>query len=93
MRLEWSPLALEDRIRIFEFIAAENIHAAFRVDDAIENQTDQLTGFPESGRPGRVTGTRELIMTAYPYTLIYSIGDATVLILRVLHHAMQWPED
>ncbi len=93
MRLEWSPLALEDRIRIFEFIAADNVQAAFRVDDAIESQTDRLKDFPASGRPGRVAGTRELVVRAYPYTLIYGVNDATVLILRVLHHAMDWPED
>jgi plasmid stabilization system protein ParE len=49
--------------------------------------------FPESGRPGRIEETRELVILRTPYIAAYRITGDTVRILRVLHGAQQWPED
>jgi plasmid stabilization system protein ParE len=43
------------------------------------------------GRPGRIEGTRELVISRTPYIAAYRIGGDTVRILRVLHGAQQWP--
>lgn len=53
----------------------------------------RLHDFPESGRPGRVAGTRELVITETPYVAAYHVSGETVRILRVLHGAQQWPDD
>jgi addiction module RelE/StbE family toxin len=53
----------------------------------------RLRDFPESGRPGRVAGTRELVVTGTPYVAAYQVTDTAVRILRVLHGAQQWPDD
>ena len=92
MRLEWSLFALADRDGIFDYIEAENPHAAVAVDDRIRMQAQQLRQFPESGRHGRVEGTRELVIQHTPYIAAYRILDDTVRILRVLHGAQQWPD-
>jgi toxin ParE1/3/4 len=42
------------------------------------------------GRPGRVQGTRERIITGTPYIVVYRVRHE-VEILRVLHGAMRWP--
>jgi toxin ParE1/3/4 len=92
MRLEWSAFALADRSEIFDFIEADSPQAAIAVDERIREQIDVLTRFTESGRPGRVAGTRELIISRTPYIAAYRITGSTVRILRILHGAQRWPE-
>lgn len=92
MRLEWSAFALADREGIFEFIEAENPEAAVEVDDRIQTQIEQLRQFPEMGRPGRVKGTRELVVSATPYVVAYCTTKKAVRILRILHGARLWPD-
>lgn len=43
------------------------------------------------GRPGRVIGTRALVVTGTPYLLIYRVTATHVDILRVHHGRRQWP--
>ncbi len=45
------------------------------------------------GRPGRVLGTRELIVSSAPYIVPYRVKNNFIEILRVLHVAMEWPEE
>lgn len=65
LRLEWSAFALADRNTIFDYIEADSPQAAITVDERIREQTETLARFPESGRPGRVEGTRELVIPAH----------------------------
>lgn len=93
MRLEWSPFALADRIAIFDYIEADSLQAAELVDDRIDAAVECLLTMPAMGRPGRIQGTRELIIERTPYIAAYRITDETVVVLRVLHGAQQWPEE
>jgi toxin ParE1/3/4 len=93
MRLEWSQLAQADRDAIFDYIEADSPQAAVTVDDRIRVQVEGLIRFPESGRPGRVERTRDLVIPGTPYIAAYRVARDTVRILRVLHGAQQWPED
>ncbi len=71
MKLVWSHLALSDRDGIFRYIEAENPRAAIHVDEQIADGARRLLDFPESGRPGRVAGTRELVIPRTPYVAAY----------------------
>jgi toxin ParE1/3/4 len=93
MRLEWSRLAQADRDAIFDYIEADSQLAAITVDERIREQVAGLVRFPESGRPGRVEGTRELVIDRTPYIVAYRIAGGALRILRVLHGAQQWPEE
>jgi len=93
MRIEWSVFAQADRDAIFDYIEADSPQAAITVDDRIRVQVEGLLRFPESGRPGRVEGTRELVIDRTPYIAAYRVASDTVRILRVLHGAQQWPDD
>ena len=93
MRLEWSAYALADRTAIFDYIEADSPRAAVVVDARIREQVETLALFPHSGRPGRIEGTRELVISRTPYIVAYRIAGDTVRILRVLHGARRWPED
>ncbi len=92
MKIVWSLLAISDREAIFDYIEADSPRAAARIDDQIEAQVDQLATLPESGRPGRVAGTRELVLQQTPYLAAYQIRGDTLTMLRILHGAQQWPD-
>lgn len=93
MRLEWSIFAMADREAIFDHIETESPRAAVVVDERISVQSQTLIQFPHSGRPGRVDGTRELVIGQTPFVIAYRVTDGVVQILRVLHGAQEWPDD
>jgi toxin ParE1/3/4 len=93
VKLVWSRFALSDRDAIFSYIEAENPRAAIHVDEQIADAARRLLDFPDSGRTGRVAGTRELVIPRTPYVAAYLIEGDTVRILRVLHGAQMWPDE
>jgi addiction module RelE/StbE family toxin len=93
MQLEWSQFAQADREAIFDYIEADSPQAAITVDDRIRQQIEELMKFPKVGRPGRIDGTRELIIQRTPYIAAYRIAGKTISILRVLHGAQMWPQE
>ena len=93
MRIEWSVLAQADRNSIFDYIEADSPQAAVNVDERIQVQVEGLLRFPESGRPGRIRGTRELVIDRTPYIAAYRIAGSVVRILRLLNGAREWPEN
>jgi addiction module RelE/StbE family toxin len=90
MNLLWTRPARADRREIYEFIAADNVRAARKMDLIFAEKAEILTRFPEVGRPGRVPGTQELLAHRH-YFLIYRIRGDAVQILRLLHTSRQWP--
>jgi len=64
---------------------------ADRVVGVIIAAANGLIQFPLLGRQGSVPGTRERMITRYPYRVIYRIVGDTVEVLRVIHGARQWP--
>ncbi|PND20689.1 type II toxin-antitoxin system mRNA interferase toxin, RelE/StbE family [Ensifer sp. MMN_5] len=91
MRLVWAQYALDDRETIFSYIERENPRAAIHVDEEIVRAVRRLLDFPESGRPGRIGGTRELVVPRTPFIAAYAVIADKVRILRVLHGAQVWP--
>lgn len=95
-RVVWSNRARDEYLAILRYIAADNVIAAERVADRIEQAAANLSDFA-IGRPGRVSGTYEKVLPGLPYILAYEIisrpeGDETVAILHVIHGARDWPE-
>ncbi|MDW5267971.1 MULTISPECIES: type II toxin-antitoxin system RelE/ParE family toxin [Acidobacteriaceae] len=76
MRLEWTVFAQRDRDLIFDYIETDNPRAAVSIDERIGVQAARLIRFPESGRPGRVEGTRELVVNRTPYIIVYRIAGS-----------------
>jgi toxin ParE1/3/4 len=91
--VHWSVPAVGDRNAIFEYIEADSPQAAATVDKRIRSAVADLKLAPGIGRPGRVGGTRELVIHRTPYIAAYRISGDTVRILRLLHGAQQWPEE
>lgn len=91
MKVAWSLTSGWDRDRIYSNIVADNASAAATNDQKIADIEPQLAQFPNIGRPGRMPGTREAIVTGTPYIAIYRVEPTRVVILRVIHGAQQWP--
>lgn len=90
IRLVWRPMAVEDRASIMDYIAQDNPIAALELDEAIEDKTNALADHPKLYKPGRMKGTREMVIRPN-YVVIYQETRTEVTILRVLHAAQQWP--
>ncbi|MBI5208585.1 MAG: type II toxin-antitoxin system RelE/ParE family toxin [Elusimicrobia bacterium] len=92
MKPAWTRLALADLDNACGYIAEENPSAALRVVERIEKAVDALRLHPEIGRPGRVGGTRELVITGTPFIVAYRIKDERLEVLAVIHGARRWPD-
>lgn len=92
MRVRWSRKALQNLDHAVEYIAADNPTAAAEVAQRIWNASQLLADQPGMGRPGRVTGTRELVIPGLPYILPYIEKPGAIIILRVMHTSMKWPQ-
>ncbi len=55
-------------------------------------RVESLAESPDIGRPGRVAGTRELVLTDIPYIVPYRPTTAGIEILTVMHSAQRWPD-
>jgi toxin ParE1/3/4 len=73
------------------FVPADDPVAADRLLTRIENAVGQLAHYPALGRPGRVEGTRELVVAGTPYIVPYRVAGNILEILRVHHGARRWP--
>jgi len=74
------------------YIALDNAAAARLVVQRALNAVAQLAEQPALGRPGRVPGTRELIVTGTRYIVPYRARGEWVEILRVFHTSRRLPD-
>jgi toxin ParE1/3/4 len=93
MRTVWSPQAIDDLVALRTYIEQDNPAAARRIVlHIIQNIDTLLPRSPEMGPPGRVPGTRELIIPRTPFIVPYRLEGNTIQILRIFHGARRWPE-
>ena len=88
----WSPEAINDLVALRADIEQDDPAAAQRVAlHIVQNIETLLPSTPEMGRPGRVPGTRELVMPKTPFIVPHRLVGNTVQILRIFHSARRWP--
>lgn len=90
IKVRWTYPAWDDRKTIRNYIAQDNPDAALKLDERVSEKACQLGEYPESGKLGRVTGTREAVVHPH-YLLIYEVAAEEVRILRLLHTSRSWP--
>ena len=89
----WLDEALEDLKIIGAFIRKDSTtKAAYEVLSRIKAAADSLSYYPEIGRPGRIPGTRELVVNELPYILPYQVTGKNIRILAVMHTSRKWPD-
>jgi len=86
MNLRWSEQACRQLAEIYRYIALDKPEAARSVIEKIINAAERLLLHPAMGRPGRVTGTSELIHP--PFVIVYA-QDGDVLDIRSVLHGRQ----
>ena len=90
--IRWLSKAQANLEAELQRIANEDEAAAKRIASVVQSRTETLSQFPESGRPGRVSGTRELVLAGLPYILPYRVRrDGTAEILRFFHTSQKTP--
>jgi toxin ParE1/3/4 len=92
MQVRWSPDAVNDLFDIAEYISHDSAVTAQKVVTEIYDRVRSLETFPDRGRQGRVSGTRELPLPALPYILVYRALEDAVEIVNIIHGAQQWPK-
>ena len=90
-KLEWTVPALNDLVAAGEYIAQKNPKAARRMAGRVKEAVEYLRDHPNMGRPGRLSDTKELVVSGTPLIAVYWIRKGAVQILRLLHHARRWP--
>lgn len=88
----WFKRAVWDLQSVKDFISHDNPGAAQQVVSRIKKTVSQLIEHPGIGRPGRVPGTRELVVNHTPFILPYRVRDNRIEILRILHASRRWPD-
>lgn len=91
--IEWTEQAARQLDQAYDYIAfSNNEDIAARIAMQIVTNVEQLLSFPMSGRPGRVPGTRELVIANTPFVAAYTIEKARIVVLAIYHGAQRWPE-
>ncbi|UZF91155.1 type II toxin-antitoxin system RelE/ParE family toxin [Bosea sp. NBC_00550] len=92
MNIVWTPRAQRNLRDTARYLTQFNPFAALSVIRTIRIAPKQLLRYPASGRPGRIDGTRELVVGGTSYILPYRVHQDAIEILAVLHTSRQWPD-
>jgi addiction module RelE/StbE family toxin len=91
MRVRWLRTALRNLDEEATYIAADDPKAARMVVDRVPNAVTALADDPAIGRPGRVPGTRELVVPKTRYIVPYRVRGEIIEVLRVFHTSRRLP--
>ena len=92
MKIVWTPRAQRNLRDAARYLTQFNPHAALAMVRTIRAAPRQLLHHPASGRPGRLEGTREFVITGTSYILPYRVHRDAIEILAVIHTSRQWPD-
>jgi toxin ParE1/3/4 len=92
MTIVWSPRAIGHLEALREYIARENPSAAARTAATVLAAVERLAELPNLGRPGRVAGTRELVVPRTAYVIPYRVRGERLEIIAVFHGRQRWPK-
>jgi toxin ParE1/3/4 len=91
MKVVWSRRAIRHLVSLREYIAKDSEQNAALVARRILNPVNLLQTHPDMGRPGRVLGTRELVMPDTPYIIPYRVRRERLELIAVFHGRQKWP--
>jgi len=93
VEIEWTEQAARQLDQAHDYTALSNgEEVAVRIITRIVTTVQQLAKFPLLGRSGRVSGTRELVISNTPFIAAYAIYHDRIVILAIYHGAQKWPE-
>jgi plasmid stabilization system protein ParE len=90
-QLEFSLRSIANMETIRLRISIDNPIAANKVIESVASTADKLMDFPMLVHIGRRLGTRELVLSKYPYTIVYRLTVKKVIIAAVIHQSRKSP--
>jgi toxin ParE1/3/4 len=91
MKVIWSRRAIRHLVHLRKYIGRDSEQNAALVASRILKAVDLLQTHPGMGRPGRVIGTRELVVPDTPYVIPYRCRRERLELIAVLHGRQKWP--
>ncbi len=91
MKIVWSRRAIRDLVYLREYIEKDSEQNAVLVAKRILKAIDLLQTHAEIGRPGRMVGTRELVVPDTPYVIPYRVRRERLELIAVFHGRQKWP--
>lgn len=91
MQVRWTAAAAEDLENIANYLFDNAPEHAERLIRDLYRSASLLKKFPNRGRAGKKSGTRELVVSSLPYVTVYQVAGDVVHIVRILHAAQRWP--
>ena len=90
MKVVWSHRAIGHLVSLREYIGKDSEQNAALVAKRILKAVDLLQTQPEIGLPGRLLGTRELVVCDTPYIIPYRVRHGRLELLAVFHGRQKW---
>ncbi len=92
MKVVWTRKASHHLRAAYDYWARESSPAAADIMlDRIFSAVEVLERFPGTGRPGRIPGTRELVIVPTPFLIAYRVRPSKIEIIALMHGARKWP--
>jgi len=91
MNVVWSRRAIRHLVFLREYIEKDSKQNAALVARRILAAVEMLQTQPGIGRPGRVLGTRELVIPETPYIIPYRVRRGRLELIAVFHGRQKWP--
>jgi addiction module RelE/StbE family toxin len=92
MKVVWSPRAIRHLTALRKYIEKDSEQNAALVAQRILRAVDLLETHSAMGRPGRLAGTRELVVADTPYIIPYRVRNERLELIAVFHGRQRWPE-
>lgn len=89
-QLVWTSAARADLDSIAEYHAANDRRVGEALIGRIQGAAAKLARY-DTGRPGRIAGTREKSVAKTSHIIVYEIHDDLLFIFRIVHTARGWP--
>jgi toxin ParE1/3/4 len=91
MKAVWSRRAIRQLVHLREYIEKDSDQNAASIAAKILDAIELLETYPEIGRPGRVSGTREFVVPGTPYIVPYRVRRERLELIAVFHGRQKWP--
>jgi toxin ParE1/3/4 len=90
--IQWTREAESDLENILAYYAERlEIEHVDAIAHRIVNEIASLREFPNRCRMGRVSGTRELVISRLPFIAVVVVDADTVSVWAVVHTAQEYP--
>jgi plasmid stabilization system protein ParE len=89
--IRFTRSALADIQQAIVFLEQRNVKAADALRAQFVTEFERIEKFPETGRYGRVAGTREKLVAGTHFVVAYRLARGDIHILAVRHSRRLWP--